>query len=313
MEVVAVCSRRPEPARRVAADFGVPSVYSDLRAMLAEQTLDAVVIATPPNVMAAQAAASLLAGLDVLAEKPLATNRRQLDELGRALKESGRNLIVAYTRRYRRAWMAARDWVSKNKIGSLRTIECLWRGPYRERYSSNGLTYRADPAQRVAGVLLDSGSHALDAVLYMTGMLGNVTQAELARDGTDGADISGMVSITQPSGVKVLLDFQSVLQDEETKFVRVTGDAGSIEIGDHSARLRTEDGSTSETVDEYMRRPVDDLSAVRDGECTFGASSAEAGATVLCLLQAYTLARQPLNRDWQRPRAKAWGRLNGAC
>jgi predicted dehydrogenase len=313
IEVVAVCSRRKESVEGVAADFGVSFAYSNFHAMLDEQSLDAVIIATPPNVIATLTATSLRAGLDVVAEKPLATAQHQLDNLNHVLLESGRSLVVAYTRRYRKAWSAARKWISDGQIGKLLEVECLWRGPYRERYSPTSRSYRADPSQRVAGVFLDSGSHALDAVLYLTGQIGNVLQANLIIDDMSGADIGGNVVLEQSGGAKVLLDIQDISSVEEIKTVRLIGTVGSIEVDDYSARLNTNDGSKVEILDGYWQRPVDDLLAIRKSQHTFGASLAEACETVRCLIYIYSIAQQPIRNVWRRPRAKAWARLNGAC
>lgn len=313
IEVMAICSSRKETAASVAADFGIPAAYNDFQSMLNEQELDAIVIATPPNVLAAQTIASLHAGLDVLAEKPLATRQPQLNELDQALKKSGGHLIVAYTRRYRTAWATAREWIAGKLIGELLRIECLWRGPYRERYSSRSLSYRADPLKRVAGVFLDSGSHALDAILYLTGQIGDVVESNIIIDKTSRADVEGTVIILQSGGVKILLEIQDILQEGETKVIRLTGTDGIIEVNNYSARLHANNDSMIEIVDEYRRRPVDDLLEIRNGGCAYGASLKEASETVRSLLRVYTLAKQPIRQAWRRPRAKAWARLNGAC
>ena len=312
IEVVAVCARHQERAFHVASDFGIPAAYSDLKRMLEEQYLHAVVVATPPSVLAAHTATCLRAGIDVLSEKPLATHRYAMQELADMQCTSGRNLIVAYTRRYRTAWAAAREWIASDQIGSIVRIACHWCGPYRERYSPSATTYRADPKQRVAGVMLNSGSHALDAILYLMGAVGGVATAELQMDQVSGVDVGGIIELHHPSGASVILDFQDGAH-EETKFVRIEGTGGKISIDDEAAHLHRHNGPSTRVADSYHRRPIDDLIAARRGEPTCGASLSEAAEIVRCLIRIYEMAGQPLYMPWQRPRAKALARLSGAC
>ncbi len=312
IEVVAICARHLEHALHVASDFGIPAAYSDLKQMLAEQHIHAAVVASPPGVLATHTATCLRAGIDVLSEKPLATHRYALQELADAERTSGRNLIVAYTRRYRTAWAAAREWIASNQIGSIVRIECHWSGPYRSRYSSDATTYRADPKQRVAGVMLNSGSHALDAVLYLTGAIGGVANAELQMDQASEVDVEGTVVLQHPGGASIILNFQDGAH-EETKFVRIKGTAGEISIDDEAAHLHQQNGFSTKVVDSYHRRPIEDLIAARHGEPTCGASLSEAAEITRCLIRLYKMAGQPLSRSWQRPRAKALARLSGAC
>lgn len=68
--VVAIQKRSMDEARRVAADFGVPQAFTDWRELL-DADLDAVVIASSPNLHYEQAMAAIERGLHVLVEKPM--------------------------------------------------------------------------------------------------------------------------------------------------------------------------------------------------------------------------------------------------
>jgi predicted dehydrogenase len=73
--VIAVCQRDEAAARKVAAAYGVPQVYSLWEQMLASERPEIVVIATPPHLHRPIAHAAAAAGAHVLCEKPLATSR----------------------------------------------------------------------------------------------------------------------------------------------------------------------------------------------------------------------------------------------
>ena len=81
MEWGAVCSRREATGRALADRFGVPRVYTDLDAMLADGELDFIYVASPNSLHYAQARRALLAGKNVICEKPFAPTRAQAEEL----------------------------------------------------------------------------------------------------------------------------------------------------------------------------------------------------------------------------------------
>ncbi|HIV96524.1 MAG TPA: Gfo/Idh/MocA family oxidoreductase [Candidatus Agathobaculum stercoravium] len=87
MEWGAVCSRREATGRALADRFGVPRVYTDLDAMLADGELDFIYVASPNSLHYAQARRALLAGKNVICEKPFAPTRAQAEELAALAQE----------------------------------------------------------------------------------------------------------------------------------------------------------------------------------------------------------------------------------
>jgi len=94
-----------DPAK--AAPYGVPS-WESLEAALAACPAEAVYIATPVFVHAAQTIAALRAGRHVLCEKPMAMDYQQAVTIEQAAEETGRTLGIAYYRRMYRSGAGAR-------------------------------------------------------------------------------------------------------------------------------------------------------------------------------------------------------------
>jgi predicted dehydrogenase len=72
VEIVAVCNRRPESTRAVAAEFGIPRVYDDWHVLLRAPDIDAVVIGTWPYLHAPITLEALECGKHVLTEARMA-------------------------------------------------------------------------------------------------------------------------------------------------------------------------------------------------------------------------------------------------
>jgi UDP-N-acetylglucosamine 3-dehydrogenase len=313
VDVVAVCSRRFEHANEVASKFGIRRAYDDLQEMLDSEALDAAVVATPHRVLAAHVTQCLQSGINVVAEKPLGVTSEEVFAIREAARRTGGQIAVAYTRRYRSAWAEARSWIASGQIGEVEKLTCTWQGPYRERFSPRSATFLSDPAQRADGVVMDSGCHVLDAVLFLTGNIGVVLQVRLTKEPSSDAHVEGCVQICQPGDCSVSITFRDC-PGSETHEVIVYGKRGHIMVdADGRAVAVRHNREIHSAEDRFLGRPVDDLVALAEGRPTLGASVEDAGAVVAAIEQICRQSTQSQLPPWRRPRAKALARLSGGC
>jgi len=94
-DVVALCDRNLDNARRVASDFGVRDTFGSFGEML-DVGLDAVFITTPPFTHAELAIEALEAGCAVFTEKPMALSEADATSMVRAANASGLVLCVSH-------------------------------------------------------------------------------------------------------------------------------------------------------------------------------------------------------------------------
>lgn len=89
-------------ANHACRKFGFGYATTDYRALLDDQSIDAVVIATRHSLHARLIQDALQAGKHVFVEKPLCVNEGELDRLTEAYArdESGRLVVVGYNRRF---------------------------------------------------------------------------------------------------------------------------------------------------------------------------------------------------------------------
>jgi predicted dehydrogenase len=101
--LAAVVNRTGHKAAVAAKRFGADAAMTDFDAVLADPTIDAVLLCTRHNLHAAQTLAALKAGKHVLVEKPLALNRAELAEIRDYMEQAGDKapvLLCGFNRRF---------------------------------------------------------------------------------------------------------------------------------------------------------------------------------------------------------------------
>jgi predicted dehydrogenase len=99
LSLAAVSDVRAEAAEGIAAEVGVHA-YRDYRAMLSEQALDLVVVATPDPLHRDPTLAALKAGVPyIIQEKPLATTLADAEAICEAVERHHAHLFVNYANR----------------------------------------------------------------------------------------------------------------------------------------------------------------------------------------------------------------------
>ena len=95
IRLVAAYSRTLEKAQALAAQYGATKAYTDMDAFLADEEVNFVYIATPNLLHYPQAKKALLAGKNVILEKPFTTRLEHARELVRIAEEKGLILVDA--------------------------------------------------------------------------------------------------------------------------------------------------------------------------------------------------------------------------
>jgi len=95
IRLVAAYSRTLEKAQALAAQYGAEKAYTDMDAFLADEEVNFVYIATPNLLHYPQAKKALLAGKNVILEKPFTTRLEHAQELVRIAEEKGLILVDA--------------------------------------------------------------------------------------------------------------------------------------------------------------------------------------------------------------------------
>ena len=100
VEVISLVGRELDKTKEAAAKYGVGHATTDLADTLKLPGLDAVILATPTQMHAAQTLECLAAGKHVQVEIPLADSLKDAEEVLAAQQKSGLVAMVGHTRRF---------------------------------------------------------------------------------------------------------------------------------------------------------------------------------------------------------------------
>jgi len=100
IEVASVVGRLIEPTREAATKYGVKHATTDLGEALALPGVDAVILATPTQMHAAQAIQCMKAGKHVQVEIPLADSWADSEAVMDTAKKTGLVCMIGHTRRF---------------------------------------------------------------------------------------------------------------------------------------------------------------------------------------------------------------------
>ena len=100
VEVVSIVGRRLEQAQEIADKYGVGHVTTDLAEAIGQPGVEAVILATPTGMHAAQAIQCMDSGKHVEVEIPLADTWADSQAVNEKQKETGLTCMVGHTRRF---------------------------------------------------------------------------------------------------------------------------------------------------------------------------------------------------------------------
>jgi predicted dehydrogenase len=179
VDVVGVVGSSPERAREKARVAPLPEPYESFEAMLADDRVHVVHLASPNHLHAEQAHAVLRAGKHVVCEKPLANTAAETAALLEAARASGLVHATNFNQRFWPQVVEARARVLAGEVGDVRMVSGGYLQDWLVRDSD--WNWRLDPAQggslRAVG---DIGSHWVDLASHVTGLPVSSVMADLA-------------------------------------------------------------------------------------------------------------------------------------
>src|SRR5262245_28686180 len=173
-DLLAVTRSHADLAESFANQFGARRWYPAWQELLDDAEIDAVYIAAPVHLHAAQTIAAAEAGKHVLCEKPMAMNVKECDAMIAACRANNVKLGIAYYRHFYPLIARIKDIIHSGEIGSpvlvqINAFEWFDPQPEHPRY----WLIRKELAG--GGPMFDFGCHRIEVLVNIFGSIKQVT------------------------------------------------------------------------------------------------------------------------------------------
>jgi predicted dehydrogenase len=224
-KLVAIADVRPEAAGALAERMGANS-YAPYTAMAEAETLDAVIICTPPITHLEISQYFLTRKVHVLCEKPLSVDSKTAKLMAETAKAEGMILTMASKFRYVEDVIKAKSLMMSGVLGEI----VLFENAFTARVDM-GNRWNSNPAISGGGVLIDNGTHSVDIMRYFLGPLSEVQVVEGKR--VQGLAVEDTVRIFAKSrtGVMGSVDLSWSINKDLDSYIRIYGSQGTISVG----------------------------------------------------------------------------------
>ncbi|MGA8273138.1 MAG: Gfo/Idh/MocA family oxidoreductase [Candidatus Sulfotelmatobacter sp.] len=235
MELGCILERQGSTARERYPDVRVARTLDEL---LSDSQIQLCVIATPNGSHFELAQACLLAGRDVVVDKPFAPTLAEAEELVRLAANCGRLITVFQDRRWDGDFGTVKKIVHSGRLGKIVEYECRYD---RFRPEPKPNAWREKAEQPASGVLFDLGPHVIDQALVLFGEPKAIMASAFCERETSQVDDSFDVCLEYP-GLRAMARARIVAYAPGPHFL-IHGTKGSfVKYGmdPQEARLRGE-------------------------------------------------------------------------
>ncbi|HEV3122748.1 MAG TPA: Gfo/Idh/MocA family oxidoreductase, partial [Isosphaeraceae bacterium] len=178
--VVGLLGSSPERAKSVADRLGIPRIYGDLEALLADQEVTSVHVASPNAAHYEQARRALESGRHVVCEKPLAaTSVETAQLLALAKSKPAQAAAVNYNVRFYPLCQEMRVRIARGDLGRVLSVTGAYTQDWLLYATDYNWRVEAQPGANLRAVA-DIGTHWMDLAQFVTGLRIDAVLADLA-------------------------------------------------------------------------------------------------------------------------------------
>lgn len=232
VKLVAVADVRAEAAQAVAQTCGA-TAYSSHRELMEKESVEAVVVCTPPSTHPGICVELAQAGLHVLCEKPLAISSDEARHMFDAAARANVKLTMATKFRYATDVIRARSIVMSGILGDIILFENVFTGrvDMSQRWNSK-------PAISGGGVLIDNGTHSVDIMRFFLGPLAELQVVEGRRVQKLDVEDTVRMFVKSSDGVMGSIDLSWSMNKEQPAYISIYGSQGTVLVGWKESKYR---------------------------------------------------------------------------
>ncbi|MBS0938055.1 Gfo/Idh/MocA family protein [Lactiplantibacillus plantarum] len=154
-QIYAVADVNESMLKKFAAEKHIAKTFTDTDAMIADENVDVIYIATPHTYHYDYIKKALLAGKHVFCEKAITVNAKQFDEVHQLAQEKGLILTEGFTLYHMPVYQQVKQLITDGKLGEIKLVQVNF-GSLKDYDPKN----RFFNKQLAGGALLDIGGYA---------------------------------------------------------------------------------------------------------------------------------------------------------
>ena len=288
-------------AMMLASQYNIPHVSDNYIDIIGK--VDAAIVALPHSLHAPVSIALLRQGIHVLVEKPMALNQEECNAMISAAKEGKSILAVGLIRRFLHSAQWVKAILNIGLLGKIEMFDFREGNVYNWPATSDSF-FRKELAG--GGVLIDTGSHTLDLLLWW---LGDVEEYEYYDDNYGGVETDCKLHLILKSGVKGVVELSRTRNLRNTAIIQ--GSNGKIEVSlrnnhiiaepknilDYEVNgLKGNNMPEQSIIDLFVAQLKDWFNAIKTKNQPF--VSGQEGSRAIALIEACYRSRKLLSLPW---------------
>lgn len=250
----------------------------DYAELLSDDSLDAIVMATPHTQHEEQIVAAAGAGKHVFTEKPFTLTKAGAERAVAAIREAGVTVALGHNRRFFKNTETMKALVDSGALGTLLHID----GNQSSDLGMMTGAWRDSRAESPAGGMTSLGIHALDCMIHMGGRIAQIDTISTRR--AIGYDIDDATAAVLQFEEGMTGTLTTLASSPRIFHLRVAGSKGWAEMTDNeNLRICGADGGIEEKIfptDTYphpssMAAELNEFAAAAQGTATYRISPEE--------------------------------------
>lgn len=225
--LMAVSRRDPDKLADYVKRHDIPLSFTNALDLIQSEKINALYIATPPNVREAYAIEAMQLGKPVYLEKPMALNLAACKRLKAVSEKLGIKLSVAHYRRNLPLFMEVKNILEQGDIGTVKEVQITMLKK-TDKAAKDPSNWRVDPSIAGGGYFYDLAPHQIDLVFYFFGKPKSFSGTSTNKAGLYKAEdfVQGTIELENGIVCKGLWDF-SINGEEKDEFL-IIGEKGTI-------------------------------------------------------------------------------------
>ncbi|KQR91944.1 oxidoreductase [Chryseobacterium sp. Leaf180] len=219
--LAAIVERTKNESQKLYPDA---TIYRSVDEMMAADDIDLIIVNTPVQTHFEYVKKALLAGKNVVVEKPFTVNAQEAEEIVKLAEEKNLFVSVYQNRRFDRDYLQVKKILSEKVLGNIKEAEIRFD---RFRTEPSGKDHKENPQEDGSGALHDLGSHLIDQAVQLFGVPQKVFADVFSMKGDAFANDYFEVLLFYPNQLRVRLK-SSVFTKKEFFAYKIHGDRGSF-------------------------------------------------------------------------------------